>query len=330
MRRKFQQKGFVRALLSASMLLGVALWPVALAQAQVAQVTYAPPQVVLLVNEPTNLMLVLELLCQQTRSQCEIPAAAKNFPIPSLSLAGRWDHVVAQLLEGTKLNYITMAPSSESPGRLLVTVSSSEPSSAVRSNADSRSRSLQSRANAVHNPEHGPSLTDEEIRQLRSQQPKPHNKPPAPDHNRPPSLSDEEISRMRSLQIPPPSPPGKPVPLPEEALAGVDPARVKRLIAAGPETTPLNPADKQKAISMLQAFFNTTGQAPVSTQKKLVLPFPDPDGNPIVMPTANELMLVLPWPDPLGRPILIPRTSSGGQVGSPVPTTPMPTEKTSR
>ncbi len=61
----------------------------------------------------------------------------------------------------------------------------------------------------------------------------------------------------------------------------------------------------------------------------LVLPFPDGQGNPVVIPIPTEPLTVLPWPGPDGQPVSVPRNPEPltvlpipGPEGQPIPIPP--------
>jgi len=83
-------------------------------------VEYAPPTLAVQVIEPTDLRTILEAICQRTGVRCQIASSAAEIMVPPLSLTGRWNEVLGQLLEGTQLNYASMASGPFGPGLLLV------------------------------------------------------------------------------------------------------------------------------------------------------------------------------------------------------------------
>jgi hypothetical protein len=75
----------------------------------------------LIVTQPTDLGEVLVELCKVAAADCEGADLASASTVAPLTLSGRWDEVVAQLMEGSGLNYVSVSPSQGQVGRIWIT-----------------------------------------------------------------------------------------------------------------------------------------------------------------------------------------------------------------
>jgi len=85
-----------------------------------------------------SLTAVLEELCRQTRTDCEGTAAAANIELPPIHAVGTWEQVIANLMEGTNLNYAAMPATAASGARLLITARASSPEASQPSSVTNR------------------------------------------------------------------------------------------------------------------------------------------------------------------------------------------------
>lgn len=89
------------------------------------------------------LTAVLEEFCRQTRADCEGTAAAADIELPPIHAVGTWEQVIANLMQGTNLNYAAMPATAASGARLLITaralpLEASQPSSVTNRAPDGR------------------------------------------------------------------------------------------------------------------------------------------------------------------------------------------------
>jgi hypothetical protein len=84
------------------------------------KVSYAYPKLTVSVTRPADLAVALEKLCKETQSNCEGIELARSSKLAPGTLRGTWNEVLDQLMEGSKLNYATSAPSATSRGALVV------------------------------------------------------------------------------------------------------------------------------------------------------------------------------------------------------------------
>src|SRR5438105_13982768 len=68
----------------------------------------------------SSLDQVLEGLCSRVGANCTGISLTSQFPISPLQIAGSWDEVIAKLLEGTRLNFVTQTVPSTGISSLLV------------------------------------------------------------------------------------------------------------------------------------------------------------------------------------------------------------------
>jgi hypothetical protein len=78
------------------------------------------PTVSVETDQKGRLTAVLEEFCQDTRTTCEGTAAAGEIELPPTQVFGTWEQVVHQLMDGTRLNFVAMPPTTASGGRLVV------------------------------------------------------------------------------------------------------------------------------------------------------------------------------------------------------------------
>ncbi len=88
-------------------------------------VTYVHGTLTLQINHPTDLAAVLEVVCQQTQTRCEIAPEVAQVVVQPTALSGTWPEVLAKLFEGERVNYATLGAGPA--GRLVVKVRRAAP-----------------------------------------------------------------------------------------------------------------------------------------------------------------------------------------------------------
>lgn len=279
---------------------------------------YAHPTLTLQVGGPTDLRTVLEAICQVSQSRCQIAPRAEETAVAPMTLVGHWKEVVAKLLEGTKLNYVAVEPGPGRAGQLLVEARRAVGTVTLAGREAGDGTVTSSRS----------SLTDEEIRRLRARQAENARVTPPLTPAERPSRTDEEIAELRSrggsLN---PNPPAPSPPLSEQ-MAGLASTRAQRLMgkdvnAAKPDPEQIRKS--QESIRMLYEGLSKLNPGPPPTT--FTLPYPDPNGNPIVVPYSNQPLTVLPWPGPDGRPIIVTPGPPSQKLQYPIPPTHPPVKK---
>src|SRR5256885_13010987 len=71
------------------------------------QISKIGPAIKIHVLRSSSLDQVLEGLCSRVGANCTGISLTSQFPISPLQIAGNWDEVIAKLLEGTRLNFVT-------------------------------------------------------------------------------------------------------------------------------------------------------------------------------------------------------------------------------
>ncbi len=85
------------------------------------KVIYEHATVAVQTSQNIPLTAVLEEFCRQTRTDCEGTAAGAKVELPPVNAQGSWQQVIAELMEGTGLNYAAMPATAASEARLLIT-----------------------------------------------------------------------------------------------------------------------------------------------------------------------------------------------------------------
>ena len=106
------------------------------------KIIYSDATIAVQTLQNAPLTAVLEEFCRQTRTDCEGTGAAANIELPPINAVGTWEQVIANLMEGTNLNYAAMPATTASGARLLIaararTLETPQPAS-VTNRADGR------------------------------------------------------------------------------------------------------------------------------------------------------------------------------------------------
>lgn len=244
------------------------------------------------VTQTTDLRTVLKELCQGTHARCELAPELSEARIAPLTIQGTWVDVVSKLLEGAKINYVAINPSLGRAGRLLIE---------ARSPAGN--------------------ITGEERAVSGSVRPARDELGTAAASRRT-SLSDEEIRELRSRQAPPSGTAPPPLPPLSEQLTGVGSARASTLTGQKADEAQPSPEELRNSEAAIRnMYLGPSGSLPTPPPGFALLPYPDENGNPILIPITNQPITVLPYPDAHGRPILVPPGTPGLKLQNPFPST---------
>ena len=83
-------------------------------------VAYAAPQLTVQIFAETPLATVLEAVCAAMQARCALVAQAAQVPLGPRTVEGPWAAVLAQLLAGSGLSYVTVPPGPAGDGQLVL------------------------------------------------------------------------------------------------------------------------------------------------------------------------------------------------------------------
>ncbi len=253
-------------------------------------VEYTPPHLTVKISEATDLHAVLAAVCAETQARCDLaPAAASVAPT---TVTGTWGEVVTQLLRGWGLNY-TIMPPVEGQAAQLVVLGPSPPATGPAAPALERPRDFASGGTPGSTPETRFDSPEDGSRGSASM-PGPQGAPPSGA-----AASGDQPSTLAG----------------EANRAGADHSEaLGRSHAAEP--APATPSAPSGALGT-PLWAQIRPPAPRGTT--MVLPFPDAQGNPIVVTIPTEPLKVFPFPGPDGQPVPIPPPQPGQKVQWPFP-----------
>jgi hypothetical protein len=125
LRRTF---GLLLAVLSAATLDAQAI-----AGSNGVSVSFSDTTLSIKISKSTKLVDVVAAVCATAHLECDVHQGALQQEIAPQSIQGGWQGTIAQLLNGAKVNYVVIPPSSSSSGSLLVSQASVDASSTARS-----------------------------------------------------------------------------------------------------------------------------------------------------------------------------------------------------
>lgn len=264
------------------------------------QIHYDPPAVRVHLTEPMTLSAILEEFCRQTQVRCDLALEGTSVVVPPRTVRGRWEEVVSELLRGTKLNYVALAPGSKTEGALLVEA----PSAAIKETQHSR---LPTKVGKVRGKRHA-----QQPSRLLSSVPK-----RLSDLNR--VQGKEGVSSTNEFLFTPSKGTGHTSTYNGKIMNKLLSSR-KRSENREPIGAIL-PTDFAPTLGpgiRVLPFLDSNGNPiPASNQRPTASPFLDSNGNPI--PVSNQLPTAMPFPDSKGNPIPTTAVPTGGRVGSPFP-----------
>jgi len=234
----------------------------------------------LTITRPTSLSTVLDNLCRQTKAECLGLQQATSIVVSPQVFAGDWRKLVADLLDGTGLNYmlVTGLASPQSRLEILGKPSDPEPTANAPAGTDpARPRSLPLDRSALRADQ-----SEERATELAVQ---------------PDTASVDEA----------PLPTGNANAAPEPAQGATFDRPVENAAASSNRFLPFpdsfgNPIVATDLAPQYLPFPGPDGRPiPVSNVPMPFLPFPGSDGKPIA--TTNQPVQYLPFPDSSGRPI---------------------------
>lgn len=93
---------------------------IAQSSSQTTRISSNANKVTITVLQETDLRSVLDSLCREAKATCSGTEMAGAQKVSPMSASGTWSEVISELLEGTHLNYVTGAPSGDTPPQLLI------------------------------------------------------------------------------------------------------------------------------------------------------------------------------------------------------------------
>lgn len=276
-------------------------------------VEYQYPHVTVQVSYPTDLLAVLEELCQQTNANCELGPELAEVPLEPTIVQGTWFEVVRKLLEGTQFDLAVIAPSPQQAGQLLVKMRTSakpveRPAAGLAENAanqaNGEARSEVRGDGSLLSPSVGAGLGDT-------------NQGPQTQQSATPegaiglSQGQEDVGTAK----------GGAGPLGPAGAVG------SSLTDQATQPPAAGTLSKDQARTSLEAIHDLyvgppAGSLPSPPPGMAVLPFPDENGNPILVRITNQPITTLPFPDSQGRPVPVAPGVPGLKVQDPFPSTP--------
>ncbi len=259
-----------------------------------------PPHLTVRISEATDLHTVLAVVCAQTQARRDLAAPAAAVPVGPTSAEGTWGAVVAKLMTGSGLSFTAVPPAAGHEAQLVVLGPSGPVAGTLGSAPDSAAASGSPSPDAGGAPGAArgstlemPSASPEDVARGSASMPGPPAAPPpvAADGGPQPSTSSGDASRAGTGQ--------------SEALGGSQ--------AAGPAPAALPPAGALGTPLWAQI------RPPAPRGTTMVLPFPDAQGNPIVVTIPTEPLKVFPFPGPDGQPVPIPPPQPGQKLIWPFP-----------
>lgn len=264
-------------------------------------VEYQYPQLTVRVGHPTNLRAVLEELCRATNTDCELPPALSAVPFEPVIVQGGWFEVVRKLFEGTQFDLAAIAPSPQQAGRLLI---------------KSRMPGAKQADGAARSELHGDRSPVSSLSRPSGTDPSGTN--PGPQTQQQATPEDATgVSQGQSAV--------------DSSNAGVAPLGSGAASSLTGQTTQPAPAaapSEDQARTSLEAAHNLyvgppAGTFPAPQTGMAVLPFPDENGNPVLVQITNQPITVLPFPDSQGQPIPVAPGVPGLKLQAPFPSTPI-------
>jgi hypothetical protein len=269
-------------------------------------VEYQYPQLTVRVTHPTNLRAVLEELCQATDTDCELAPALSAVPFEPVIVQGGWLEVVRKLFEGTQFDFGAIAPSPQQAGRLFI---KSRMPGAKQTNGAARSELRGDGSSVSSSVGAAPSGGD-----LSGTNPGPPTQQQATPEDATGVSQGQSESASDSSQ-------GRVGPSGSAGVASSLTGQTTQPAQAGA------PSEDQTR-SSLEAARDLYVGPPASNLASpppgmAVLPFPDENGNPVLVRITNQPITVLPFPDSLGQPISVAPGVPGLMLQSPFPSTPI-------
>jgi len=283
------------AALVPGLLLGLASLPALFfadqARAPRVTVEYVSPNIVLRVTKPTALRTVLEAICQGTGTRCELAPGVAQDEVAPITQSGLWSQVVAKLLEGSRLNYVVISPRPGGPGQLLVEQRETTTAQGEETGKGPGPAGMTGSGEQILSPAGSPLISSDTDETPKMSHPE--DSTPVPQG----SGGAQGLATGAPLGL------GSPADQPGQGLG------------ADPEQTAKSNASFRMFYEGLSGMNRPPGPPPTT----MVLPFPDPNGNPITVPVTNEPLTVLPWPGPDGQPIVVKPAPPGTKVEYPIP-----------
>jgi hypothetical protein len=268
-------------------------------------IEYQYPYVTVRVGHRTHLLPVLDELCQQTNANCELGPELGEVPLEPMIIQGTWYDVVRKLFEGTQFDLAATAPSPEQAGRLL-----------VRRRMSAKAVEQPAVVLGINGTNQADGAAQSKVRGDGSPlSPSAGAEPPGTRQSSTPEGLNGLFQGQSGVALNAEDPEGRR-------------SRMERLLA-GQATQPsaAGGLSEDQARTTLEAVHDLyvgppAGSFPSPPPGMAVLPFPDENGNPILIRITNQPITTLPFPDPQGRPVPVAPGVPGLKVQDPFPSTP--------
>jgi len=255
-------------------------------------VDYANSRLTLRITQPTDLHAALEALCQRTKTRCDLAPELVQTKVEPTTISGTWKEVVATLLEGESVNYANLGPGPS--GRLVVQTRRAAPP-ATPTKLDEREGKV---AQQRRDSESADARDQEERREKENQAATP----------TPLSSPSEEEDRS------------------EFRVGGGAAGERGGSQSSEPGMSSQEHQAREAAVWGIITGRTPTQTGPTAPPGMVALPFPDANGNPILVPATGQGMTAGPFPGPNGQPLPITPGVPGQPISNPfgIPSQPHP------
>jgi len=276
-------------------------------------VEYQYPHLTVQVSRSTDLLAVLEELCRRTNANCELAPELAQVSLEPMVIQGTWFEVVRKLLEGKQFGLAAIVPSLQQTGRLFVRSSTSEKTveQTAAALAGNRANRANGEAEGEVGADGGPLSSSAGARPGDTKQEPQTNRNSTRDRAIGLSQGQGNMGTLRG--------------------GGADPVgsgSAVRSSLAGQATEPpaTGALSEDQARTNLQSIHDLyvgppAGELSFPPAGIAVFPFPDEDGNPILVQITNQPITMLPFPDSQGRPIPVAPGVPGLKLQNPFPPT---------
>jgi hypothetical protein len=277
-------------------------------------VEYKYPHVTVRVSRSTDLLTVLEELCRLTNANCELAPELAQVSLEPMVVQGTWFEVVRKLFEGKQFGLAAMVPSPQQAGRLFVRWSTTsaktveQPAAALAGNRATRANG---EAEGEVGAYGGPLSSSAGARPGGTKQEPQTNQNSTPNGAIGLSQGQSSVGTLRG--------------------GGADPvgsgsalrSSLKSQTTEPPATGALS---EDQARTNLQSIHDLyvgppAGNLSSPPEGMAVFPFPDENGNPVLVQITNQPITMLPFPDSQGRPIPVAPGVPGLKLQNPFPPT---------
>jgi hypothetical protein len=276
-------------------------------------VDYQYPHLTVQVSRSTDLLAVLDELCRRTNANCELAPELAQVSLEPVLVQGTWFEVVRKLFEGKQFGLAAIVPSPQQAGRLFVRSSTS--AKTVEQTSASLAGNRANRANGEAEGEvaadGGPLSSSAGARPGGTKQEPQTNRNSSPDGAIGLARGQSSVGTLRG--------------------SGADPVGSGSAVQSSSKGQTTEPPatgalSEDQARTNLQSIHDLyigppAGNLSSPPEGMAVFPFPDENGNPVLVQITNQPITMLPFPDSQGRPIPVAPGVPGLKLQNPFPPT---------